>query len=134
MACRVKINRHGNFAFRLYWNNLESWEESELPNTPENDKFLSAQAVLISREIKKGVFDYFKWFPEGNKAHLFRPAAEEQPASLTLRQYYEEWIKDKIPPFVKKRRGAKYRSHFKAYILPLHGDIPLRVYGVSNIA
>jgi integrase len=133
MACRVKLNRHGNLAFRLYWHNLTSWEGTDLSNTPENYKYLAAQAVLISREIERGAFDYLKWFPNGNKAHLFKPATEQQAAPLTLRQYYDEWIKDKIPPLIKKSRGAKYRSHFNAYILPLHGDIPLRAYSVSNI-
>ncbi len=26
MACKVKVNRHGYLAFRLYWDGNESWE------------------------------------------------------------------------------------------------------------
>ena len=39
---------------------------------------MEAKAVLIGREIKKGTFDYLKWFPEGNRAEQFRP--KEEPA------------------------------------------------------
>jgi integrase len=33
---------------------------------------MEARAVLISVEMECGSFDYFKWFLDGNKAHLFR--------------------------------------------------------------
>jgi integrase len=52
---------------------------------------------------------------------------------LTLRQYYEQWVKDKKPPLVKKSRARNYRSHFTTHILPFQGDMALSAYGVSNI-
>jgi hypothetical protein len=38
-----------------------------------------------------------------------------------------------VPPFVKKTRGQKYRSHFDAHILPIHGDRYLHLYDVTQI-
>ena len=29
MACKVKVNRHGYLAFRLYWDGNESWEGTD---------------------------------------------------------------------------------------------------------
>lgn len=55
LGCKVKVNRHGFLAFRLFWNKQRSWEGTGL------------------REIKAGKFDYLKWFPEGNRAEELRP-------------------------------------------------------------
>src|SRR5713226_1799119 len=115
MSCRVKPNRHGYLAFRLYWNGMSSWEGTGLKDTPEDRKLLEAQAVLISHEIKKGIFDYLKWFPNGNKAHLFRPK-ETKPK--TVGEYYSEWILRKRPPVVRKGLANDYRKQFNRYILP----------------
>jgi hypothetical protein len=76
-------------------------------------------------------------FPEGNKANLFiapiGKTKNEKTEPKKIRQYYEDWIKDKKPPIVKKSRGRKYRSHFNAHILPLHGDKWMHLYGVPEI-
>jgi integrase len=132
MACKVKVNRHGYLAFRLYWNSMESWEGTEFKDTPENRKFVEAQAVIISREIKKSRFDYLQWFPNGNRAKLFT-SESNRTAPKTIRQYYDDWKKDKTPPFVKKSRGRKYTSHFEGHILPLHGDKYLHLYSIADI-
>jgi integrase len=75
--------------------------------------------------------------PEGNKANLFiapiGKAENEKTEPKTIRQYYEDWIKDKKPPIVKKSRGRKYRSHFNVHILPLHGDKWMQLYGITEI-
>jgi integrase len=132
MSCKVSRNRHGNLLFRLYWNGVECWEGIALPDTPENRKLAEAKAQLIDREMKAGTFEYLRWFPAGNKAKLFRQEqAKTEPK--TIRQYYEDWTKDKVPPFVKKTRGRKYKSHFDAHILPIHGDKYLHLYGVADI-
>jgi hypothetical protein len=80
-AVGCKVNRHGFLAFRLFWNKMRSWEGTGLRDTPENRKLVEAQAVLIGRDIRKGTFDYLKWFPEGNKAEQFRPK-EEPPRTI----------------------------------------------------
>jgi len=120
MACKLKVNQHGYLAFSLFWSDpdfgkLRSWEGTGLKNTPENREFLQAKAVLISREIKKGGFDYLKWFPEGNKSHLFNPK-ESKPE--TVGSYYRQWIERKKPPIVRRGLERDYRQQFNAYILP----------------
>jgi len=121
MACKVKINRHGFLAFRLFWDRKSSWEGTGLKNTSENMELTKAKAVLISREIKKGKFDYLKWFPEGNKAANYRPKKEEPE---TVGQFYRKWIERKKPPFVRPALERDYRQQFgstkpnSGYILP----------------
>ncbi len=114
MSCKVKVNKHGFLAFRLIWQKTRSWEGTGLKDTPENRKDLEAQARLISREIKQGIFDYLKWFPEGNRSQLFKP--KTQP--LTVGQYFRKWIEGKKPPIVRPGLERDYREHFKRYILP----------------
>ena len=121
MACKVKTNKHKSLAFRLYWNGMESWEGAGLKDTPKNRRRIEARAVLISEQMEKGAFDYLKWFPEGNKAHLFR-VKEPKAERKTIREYFEEWMRDKVPPLVRKSLAKKYRSHFRAYILDKYGD------------
>ncbi len=78
MACKVKINRHGFLAYRLYWNGWESWEGTGLRDTPRNRKRVEARAVLINEEMEARAFDYLRWFPEGNKADQFKPRDERE--------------------------------------------------------
>ena len=132
MACKVKVNRHGNLAFRFYWNGREFWQGTDWKHTPKNRTKAEGKAVEITEEIKAGTFNYLKWFPNGNKADEFKPKIDT-PAPQTIRQYYTEWISAKIPPLVKKSRARKYRSHFEVHILPFQGDVDLRAYGMADI-
>jgi integrase len=102
----------------------------------QNRQLWEAQALLISKDIQAGTFDYLKWFPQGNKANLFVQEKEKgrtKAEPKTIRQYYKDWKVDKVPPFVKKSRGRKYRSHFNAHILPFHGDRYMHLYDVAQI-
>ena len=72
MACKVKVNRHGLLALRLFWEGVRSWEGTHLKDTPENRGLVEAKALIIADEMKKGTFDYLEHFPNGNKAYLFR--------------------------------------------------------------
>lgn len=142
MGCRVKKapkNKAGitKLAFRLIFRGptgeeVRSWEGTEMEATEQNEKLLRARAVLIEEEIEQGTFDYLKHFPQGNKAGLFTQyLAGAEPK--TIRQYYRAWQKDKVPPFVKKKRARMYVSHFECHILPLHGDKYMQLYSVSDI-
>jgi hypothetical protein len=62
--------------------------------------------VLMSEEIKDGTFDYVKRFPEGNKAHFFKPKNESEIKTKTVGEFYRDWIERKKPPFV--RPGLHY--------------------------
>jgi integrase len=126
MSCKVKTNRHGFLAFRLYWNNRESWEGTGLKDTPKNRQRMEARAVLIAEEIERGEFDYLRWFPDGNKAAEFKPAEPEPaPAGKTVGEYYREWIKSKKPPAVRAGQERDYREHFARYILPQFENLAL---------
>jgi len=128
MACKVKVNRHGFLAFHLFWNGQRSWEGSGLRDTVKNRKRVEARAVLISEEIENGIFDYLKRFPDGNMAHLLRPAEEpkiEEPIHKTVGEYFGEWIISKKPPVVRKSLERDYRQHYNSYIKPQFQDIAL---------
>jgi len=116
MACKVKVNRHGFLAFRMYWNGTESWEGTGLKDTARNRKRVEARSELINEQMEAGSFNYLKWFPDGNKADLFRPKDEQKPQ--TVGEYFTVWIEGKKPPFVRAGLERDYREHFKRYILP----------------
>ena len=120
MACHVKTNRHGFLAFRLYWNGQESWEGTGLRDTPKNRKRVEARAVLINEEMEAGSFQYLRWFPAGNKADEFRPTSDAQAdvKSLTVGEYYRDWIERRKPPFVRPGLHHDYVRQFRRYILP----------------
>jgi integrase len=115
VGCIVKVNRHGFLAFQLFWNKIRSWEGTGLRDSAENRKLVEAQAVLISREIKGGAFNYLKWFPDGNRAELFKP---QDAAPKTIGEYYRIWIERKTPPVIRPGLARDYRDHFGRYILP----------------
>jgi len=115
MACKVKVNRHGLLALRLYWDGRESWEGTGLKDTPRNRERMQARAVLISEEMERGTFDYLKWFPEGNRAAQLRP---KQESPKTIGEYYRVWILRKTPPVIRPGLERDYRDQFRLYILP----------------
>jgi len=133
MACLVKVNRHGFLAYRLYWNGMEYWEGTGLRGTAKNRRRVEARAELINEEMEIGAFDYLKWFPDGNKAHLFR-VEEPKVERKTIREYFEEWMRDKVPPLFKKSRARKYRSHFKAHVLDKYGETYLDSFTFAQIS
>jgi integrase len=135
MACKVKLNRHGYLAFRLYWDGKESWEGTKWKDTAKNRERATARAVLMSEEMEQGTFDYLKWFPEGNKADQFRPnttkAIQSKPQSV--RQFYEGWIEKKKPPFVRKSLKRDYRQAFNRNILPIMGEMELNSVTIDTL-
>jgi integrase len=135
MACTVKVNRHGRLAFRLYWSGLESWEGTQWKDTPKNRERALARALLMSEEIEQGTFEYLKWFPEGNRAHQFRPKVvgpmESKPQSI--RQFFEDWIEKKKPPFVRRSLERDYRQAFNKNILPFMGEMELNSVTVDTL-
>jgi integrase len=127
MACKVKKNQHGFLAFRLYWDGHESWEGTGLKDTPKNRERMEARAVMMSEQMENGTFDYLKWFPEGNMAHKFRPTPERvgETEPLTVRNFFDQWIPRKKPPFVRRSLERDYKQAFKKNILPFMGDSDL---------
>src|SRR6266478_2997215 len=137
MACAVKVNRHGRLAFRLYWNGMESWEGTDYMDKPENRFVLEAKALIISREIDDGIFEYLHHFPHGNKAHLYR--REEQPSfsQQTVENFYKSWIKkqpDRVRPHRVKDYEAAIGQVLKTRIGKVRfGAIPLGFLKVADL-
>ena len=81
-------------------------------------KRAEARVVLFSEEMECDEFDYLRWFPEG--ADEFKPkvdvTVEIEP--LTVRQFHNEWIEKKRPPFVRLSLQRDYQQNFKKNILP----------------
>ncbi len=99
MGCKVKVNSAGYLAFRLFWNRIRSWEGTHFKDTAENRRLVQARSILIEAEMKAGIFNYLKWFPHGNRAHLFeRAQAKAKP--MTIGEYFDQWIKKKTPPLI----------------------------------
>ncbi len=120
MACKVKVNRHGFLAFRFYWNGREFWQGTGWKDTEKNRVKAEGKAQEITEEIKAKTFDYLKWFPNGNKADEFRPETEAKPDfhTLTVGEYYRDWIGRRKPPFVRPGLHHDYTRQFRRYILP----------------
>ena len=92
--------------------------------------------MVISEEIKEGTFDYLKWFPDGNKAHEFKPpvgGALTPRKPLTIREFYDDWIEKKKPPFVRVSLERNYRQDFQSYILPFMGEMELNSVNVDTL-
>jgi len=130
VGCKVK-NVGGYLHFRIFWNRLRIWQRSGLEDNPENLERVNAAAKLIAQEIKDGCFDYLKWFPKGNKAHLFRRDIDA-PSFITVKAYFEQWIKEQSSR-VRPHRVKDYQSQFKRHILPVIGRKNLAALTVSDL-
>ena len=119
MSCKVKRNRHGYLALRVFWRGMRSWEGTGLPDTPENRRLVEAQATIINAEMKAGAFDYLRHFPKGNRAPAIAPNEDSvQVTPLTVGDYFRIWIERKKPPIIRPGLARDYREHFGRYILP----------------
>jgi integrase len=124
MSCKVRRNRHGFLAYRIYWRGLDFHEGTGLRDTPKNREKLARRAEVISEEIAAGTFEYLKWFRGGNQAHRFRPAAPSPTvAPRPIAEWAETvWLPRKVPPLVRTSLADTYRKHLRSHILPRFGD------------
>ena len=123
MGCKIKTSGKGLLVFRLFFNGMTSWKGTTLEDTQENRKLVQAQALLIAKEIRAGTFDYLKWFPNGNKAHLFRKETDPAPSSLTVKAYYDRWI---------QKQPDRVRDHRSRSINPTSKTISCRQSGACT--
>ena len=141
-ACSVQRTRAGLLRFRFRWKLPDGRacyfsEATALPDNPANRLVVEKQATVIGAEIRAGIFDYLKWFPGGNRSKDFE-APKKPPGSLagerlSIRDYYEHWIRDKAPPNVRASLGRDYRSHFRNYILDKFGDVLLSDLSLAHL-
>ncbi len=144
-ACSVQATPTGFLRFRFRWTlpdgSLRYFSEATaLRDTPENRVRVQLQAELIGAQIRSGVFDYLKWFPNGNRAADFLTAAIAEsatkpinPGSGTVRSYYEEWIQRKVAPYVRVSAARDYRSHFRSYVLDALGDVAVSELSLTHL-
>ncbi len=144
-ACSVQATPTGFLRFRFRWTlpdgSLRYFSEATaLRDTPEDRERVQLQAELIGAQIRSGVFDYLKWFPNGNRAADFLTAtiaeSETKPTKArvgTVRSYYEEWIQRKVAPYVRASAARDYRNHFRSYIVDTLGDVPLRELSLTHL-
>ena len=138
MGCKIKTHKKSRYLiFRLFWQGRRFWEGTKLEDMPENRQLAEAKALIISKEMEDGVFDYLRHFPAGNKRHLF--VREQRLASSeTVESYYDKWIL-RQPDRVLPHRLKDYQSQFKRHILPAEidgirfGRIPLAALTVDHI-
>ena len=64
--------RSGRLYMDFRYRSVRCREHTRLPDTAANRKILNRAMVQIEREIKAGVFDYAKHFPDSPKAEHFR--------------------------------------------------------------
>ncbi len=134
MACKVKVNRHGFLAFRIYNQGREYWQGTGWRDTPKNRVKAEGKALEMSDEIKAGTFSYLRWFPSGNHAAEFKPTpVVVAPKTQTVREFYNEWIVKKKPPFVRLSLERDYRQAFERIINPFIGDIGLNDLSVDSL-
>jgi len=138
-ACFVETTPAGRLRFRFRWklpNGRQRFfsEATALSDTVHNRRLVEKQAALIGAEIRLSVFDYLKWFPNGNRANDFlRPKVALSERIPTVREYYEQWIKAKIPPAVRESLARDYRNQFRNYILDFLGDLPLSALTLAHL-
>jgi integrase len=138
-ACFVETTPAGRLRFRFRWklpNGRHRFfsEATALNDRAHNRRVVEKQAVLIGAEIRAGVFDYLKWFPNGNRANDFlRPKIAPSQHIPTVREFYEQWVKAKIPPTVRQSLARDYRNHFRNYILDFLWDLPLSALTLAHL-
>lgn len=68
--------------------------------------------------MERHEFNYLKWFPEGNRAHVFKSKDESESKAKTVGTFYRDWIERRKPPFVRPGLHYDYTRQFRRYILP----------------
>lgn len=138
VACTI-VAKKGRLYFRIFYRKMKIWQKANLSDTPKGREYISARARVMSDEIKNGSFDYLRWFPNGNKAHLFR-RDQDLPQSrsyVTVEKYFTDWI-TKQGDRVRAHRVKDYNS-IKLHVLTarvgesIFGQIPLGLLQIGDL-
>ena len=138
-ACFVETTPGGRLRFRFRWklpNGRHRFfsEATALSDTLHNRRLAEKHAALIGAEIRARVFDYLKWFPNGNRATDFlRPKIAPSQQIPTVREFYEHWIRSRVSPAVRQSLARDYRNHFRNYILDRLADLPVSALNLAHL-
>lgn len=81
-------------------------------------------ARLVAANISAGHNPLVLLEPENGRRDLGGP---------TIREFYEHWIVDKVPPAVRKSQARDYRRHIQGYVLPKLGHVAVADLKPSDI-
>ncbi len=116
-GCAVEAH-NGHLRLRFRWQGQRYARTTALPDTAENRAQLQKLANLIAATIAAGKDPLVLLAPTAT-------SSQGQPHALTVREYFELWIADKVPPMVRKAQARDYRRHIEGYVLTLLGDLPI---------
>nr|ART36995.1 D337 [uncultured bacterium] len=116
---------------------LRCREQTDLPDTPANRHLLESQLTQIESEIKSGVFDYAKHFPNSPRAQRLSSGMQRDlgtpmavsaisaPATTeTFSAFTTTWLAEMEPTWRVATRDL-HRSLLGLYLLPQFGERPL---------
>jgi len=114
-GCAIEAHK-GHLRLRFRWQGQRYARATALPDTAENRAQLQKLANLIAATIAAGKDPLALLEPK-------KPANVVPARGPTVRQYFELWIADKVPPMVRKAQARDYRRHVEGYVLPQLGDL-----------
>ena len=71
---------------------VRCYEPTGLKDNPRGRAEAEKRWQIVRNELKLGVFDYLRHFPEGSKAKYFRIAAQE----YTFSEWWDQWMAEKV--------------------------------------
>ncbi len=118
IGCTVEAH-NGRLRLRFRWRGKRYARSTNLSDTLENRTRLDKLGRLIAATIAAGKDPLAFLQPQEAEARPVKPHA------VTVREYFELWIADKVPPMVRKAQARDYRRHIERYVLQPLGDLPL---------
>jgi len=116
IGCSIQ-QHNGRLRLRFRWEGKYHGRSTKLTDTPENRKKLEPLACLVGATIAAGK----------NPLTLFEApdTHDVTPKAVTVKDYFDEWITDQVPPLVRKALARDYRSHIAGYVLPQLGPMAI---------
>ena len=115
-GCTVEEHR-GVLRIRFRYQDKRFTRSTKLADTPENLRRVEKLAALIAAAIAAG----------RDPLEIVDPGEEGEVKHVgpTVRQYYDRWISDKVPPMVRRTQSRQYRLHIEKHILPAIGSLAI---------
>jgi integrase len=137
MGVNVVTNRRGYLRFRIFWRGSDvavSTRYRDDGPSGRNTRLVAAKALLIEEKLRTGAELHQALLGVlGDCPPRLMPAKPVAPTLVTLRIYYEGWIRRKQPPLVRASAAKKHRRCFVGIILPELGDEILTEIGKARL-